>query len=308
MFPSINIYIRSFPRVSIAWAVRDFYRREEQLTQDYRALLELKHQWDWCELHYFFFRAVYGMRRDFGIKELPKPHTWAALLGSKNGAGTRARGFAGLVWSLDMARSRRDEQFKALKQIRAYLKTVGMDFPLSFCPGGSTVVEFFAETVNPRLPNHDHEARRMFMRREDSNVWKNPEAIEKITAATDDLLDSESLKEYFERNPVDSGSERSVSTVEPSMTSTESGGNENAHAGSGGSLVGNAPLKVENGKNKKAKSVASSAGTQLERTVVTAGPSVTEVCLFHPHNRMSDNTDIKAAGKPHSCRGEAWLV
>ena len=162
------------------------------------------------------------MRKGFGIEDQSSSR-WFALLASRNPTGN-SRGNE-LAWTPETDRRRRDDQFRALKEIRAYLRDAGIDFPLSFCPGGSTVVEYFSEVAVPDVTG-DNEAKRMFRRRDDGNVWKDSEAVERVRRATEDLLDAVSLEAYFEVHPppesLSSGG--SGSTVGMSSTSAESEG------------------------------------------------------------------------------------
>ncbi|TGZ83636.1 hypothetical protein EX30DRAFT_338252 [Ascodesmis nigricans] len=214
-FPSINNFIRYFPKYSVASAVQDFYQRQDERLAEYHALQELKHRWDICELHYSFHRAVIQLRRSFTPAQRisgEKGVSWCKLL-----IGDPAQVAMEYVPELCAKETRREKeigtqvgdkkrrtrQFETLKKIRTYLNGEGIGFPSRICPGNLSVMEFFQpEFTFPAPPWTDDATRNLFKsnlsEEEQAKKWKSPNWQAFVKRETQRFLDYNTIERYYQ--------------------------------------------------------------------------------------------------------------
>lgn len=113
VFSSINTYLKQYPKLSIHWAVNDFYMQLNKAIQDIEAILDLKNQWEWRELHYVFFRTVSGVRAQFGMPgSIPRWHVFFS--------GSKRRVKKVLLRDLEIPRLAREEWSPEMDKKRRY--------------------------------------------------------------------------------------------------------------------------------------------------------------------------------------------
>ncbi|KAI5777675.1 hypothetical protein EDC01DRAFT_732337 [Geopyxis carbonaria] len=207
VFSSINTYLIHYPRLSIAWAVNDFYMQLDKALQDSEAIMDLKNVWEWGELHYLFFRAVSRLREQYGMQQGAMPRWYTFFSGNKirvNTSLTRDYEISQLVkeeWSPQMDKKRRYQQFCAFQKIRDYFDSKASHFPTPICPGGLTMVEYFNPNGFPEDPKTDQEARNMFCTQPLAEIYENSELWGKVTKDTQELLSCRSPEDYFSTYP-----------------------------------------------------------------------------------------------------------
>lgn len=139
-FPTVNKYFQRFPHLSIAWAVDDFYRWQQLRYYETDRLIRTKHLWDWYETCYKFLYAAYQLRKE-------NESTLQSFLVFLNGEGRTSKF---VDWKPEAPLgSRRSAQFAAVKMIWRKCVEEGYAFPLDFCPGGATPMEYFRPSPQP---------------------------------------------------------------------------------------------------------------------------------------------------------------
>lgn len=136
-FPSIRTFFGGYPGPSVAWAVQDFYRRQESARVSAKIGLEFQQMWEWSERHWNFFEASSKLRQ------------WVQkLIDKQNRRPTRLvqeYSMKTLNWSPAIESHKRRHQWAVLKRIMNVYECRDEIFPEVSAPAGQTFDRYFGK-------------------------------------------------------------------------------------------------------------------------------------------------------------------
>ncbi|KAH0604796.1 uncharacterized protein H6S33_006464 [Morchella sextelata] len=138
-FPSIRTFFGGYPGPSVAWAVQDFYRRQETARESAKIGLEFQQMWEWSERHWNFFEASSKLRQ------------WVQkLINKQNRRPTRLvqeYSMKTLNWSPAIESHKRRHQWAVLKRIMNVYECRDEIFPEVSAPAGRTFDRYFGSLI-----------------------------------------------------------------------------------------------------------------------------------------------------------------
>lgn len=135
--PSIRMYFENYPGLTVAWAVQDFYKRQELAREAAKLGLEFQQMWEWNERYWNFFEAATKLR-EWAMKGITKTRCCPTAL--KQEYDTKI-----LNWSPVTESKRRRHQWAVLRLIMRAYEARDEKFPDIRAPGGRSFKQYFGK-------------------------------------------------------------------------------------------------------------------------------------------------------------------
>lgn len=135
--PSIRTYFENYPGPSVAWAVQDFYKRQELAREAAKLGLEFQQMWEWNERHWNFFEAATRLR-EWAMKGITETQRCSSTLIQKYTTQV-------LNWSPVAESRRRRHQWAVLKLVMKAYEARGEKFPEIYAPAGRSLGRYFGK-------------------------------------------------------------------------------------------------------------------------------------------------------------------
>lgn len=135
--PSIRMYFENYPGPTVAWAVQDFYKRQELARGAAELGLEFQQMWEWNERHWNFFEAATKLR-ELVIKGIIKTRCRPTTIMQEYKAKT-------LNWSPAAESKRRRHQWAVLKRVMRVYEARDEKFPDIQAPAGRSFGRYFGK-------------------------------------------------------------------------------------------------------------------------------------------------------------------
>lgn len=136
-FPSIRTFFENYPGPSVAWAVQDFYKRQESTREAAKVGLEFQQSWEWSERHWNFFEAASKLR-EWVRKETRRAQKCSSAL-------VREYDAKALNWNPAIESHKRRHQWAVLKRIMRAYESRDEKFPEINAPAGRSFDRYFGK-------------------------------------------------------------------------------------------------------------------------------------------------------------------
>lgn len=135
--PSIKRYFENYPGPTVAWAVQDFYKRQELAREAAKLGLEFQQMWEWNERHWNFFEAATRLR-EWIMKRITKTQCCSAALIQEYNTKI-------LNWSPAVESKKRRHQWAVLKLVMRAYEARDESFPEIQAPAGRSFGRYFGK-------------------------------------------------------------------------------------------------------------------------------------------------------------------
>lgn len=135
--PSIKMYFENYPGPTVAWAVQDFYKRQELAREAAKLGLEFQQMWEWGERHWNFFEGAARLRA-WVRKGIAKAQWCSADILHEYDTTVKN-------WTPIMESRKRRHQWAVLKRIMRAYELRNEKFPEIWAPAGRSFEQYFGK-------------------------------------------------------------------------------------------------------------------------------------------------------------------